>query len=82
MSITNDRGHQMSRLHSSNYGAAVSAFVVVLVLVLNKILIHEDEYEKNQIRSYAHALSLFLFPAFPPGVSPSGPEAAFQLPIS
>jgi hypothetical protein len=76
----------MSCLHSSNYGAAVSAFVVVLVLVLNKILIHEDEHEdeygKNQIRSYAHALSLFLFSAFPPGVGPSGPEAAFQLPIS
>ncbi len=60
----------MSRLHSSNYGAAVSAFVVVLVPVLNKILIHEDEYEKNQIRSYAHALRRFLFSAFPPGRRP------------
>ena len=55
----------MSRFSSLSYsaaGAADSAFVVVLVLVLvsrpYKILIHEneDEYEKNQIRSHAYAL--------------------------
>jgi len=37
-------------------------------LVLYKILIHEDEHEdedeKNQIRSYAYALRFFLFSAF------------------
>jgi uncharacterized membrane protein len=48
----------MSRFSSLNYSAAATAFVVVLVLVLvpYKILIHEDEYEKNQIRSHASAL--------------------------
>jgi hypothetical protein len=29
-----------------------------------KILIHKDEDEKNQIRSLAYALRLFLFSAF------------------
>jgi hypothetical protein len=42
---------------SLSYGAAATAFVVVLVPY--KILIHEDEhedeYEKNQIRSHASA---------------------------
>ena len=33
-------------------------------LVPYKILIHKDEYEKNQIRSHAYALRLFLFSAF------------------
>ncbi len=48
----------MSRFSSLNYSAAATAFVVVNVLVLvpYKILIHEDEYEKNQIRSHASAL--------------------------
>ncbi len=48
----------MSRFSSLSYGAAATAFVVVLVPY--KILIHEDEhedeYEKNQIRSHASAL--------------------------
>jgi hypothetical protein len=43
----------MSRFSSLSYGAAASAFVVVL----DKILIpedeNEDEYEKYQIRSHA-----------------------------
>jgi hypothetical protein len=50
----------MSRFSSLSYSAAATAFVLVLVLVLvlvpYKILIHEDEYEKNQIRSHASAL--------------------------
>ena len=33
-------------------------------LVRYKVLIHEDEYEMNQIRSYAYALRFFLFSAF------------------
>jgi hypothetical protein len=41
-----------------SYGAAATAFVVVLFPY--KILVHEDEhedeYEKNQIRSHASAL--------------------------
>jgi hypothetical protein len=37
---------------------------IVVVLVPYKILIHEDEYEKNPIRSHASALRLFLFSAF------------------
>ena len=41
----------MSRLHSSYFGAAVAAFVVVLVPRPLKILIHENEDEKNQIRA-------------------------------
>ena len=51
---SDDRG-QMSRFSSLSYGAAASAFVVVL----DKILIpedeneDEDEYEKYQIRSHA-----------------------------
>ncbi len=61
--MTDDRG-QISRLGSLSYGAAAIAFV----LVPYKILIHEDEheneYEKNQIRSHASALRLFLFSAF------------------
>ncbi len=61
----------MIRLSSLSYGAAATAFVVVLVLVPYKILIHEDEhddeYEKNQIRSHASALrpqpyTLYLVP--------------------
>ncbi len=55
--FSEDRG-QISRLGSLSYGAAAIAFV--LVLVPYKILIHEDEheneYEKNQIRSHASAL--------------------------
>jgi len=41
-------------------------FVVVLVPRPYKILIYEDEHEdeKNQIRSHAYALRLFLFSAF------------------
>ncbi len=56
----------MSRLSSYSYGAAATAFFVVLVPC--KILIHEDE--KNQIRSHAYAQRLFLFSAFPPGRRP------------
>ena len=50
----------MSRLRSLICGADVTAFVVVLVLVLvlDKIPIHEDEYEKYQIRSSTYALRL------------------------
>jgi hypothetical protein len=65
--MTVDRG-QTSRFSTLSYGAAATDFVVVLVLVPYKILIyedeHEDEYEKNQIRSHASALRLFLFSAF------------------
>jgi len=43
-------------------GAAATAFVAVLVPY--KILIHEDEDDKNQIKSHAYALRLFLFSAF------------------
>ena len=39
-------------------------FVVVLVPRPYKILIYEDEDEKNQIRSHTSALRLFLFSAF------------------
>ena len=41
-------------------------FVLVLVLVPRpyKILIYEDKDDKNQIRSHAYALRLFLFSAF------------------
>ena len=43
----------MSRLSSLSYGTATTAFVVELILILYKILIHEDEheneYEKIQI---------------------------------
>jgi hypothetical protein len=40
----------MSRLGSLSYGAAATAFIV---LVPYKILAGENEYEKNQIRSHA-----------------------------
>jgi hypothetical protein len=68
---SDDRG-QISRLSSLSNDAAVtsssSSFVVVLVLVPYKVLIHEDEHEvddeKNQFRSQAYALRLFLFSAF------------------
>jgi hypothetical protein len=46
----------MSRLNSLSYGTAATAFLVVLVLVPYKILIHEHEDEKNQIRSLAYAM--------------------------
>jgi hypothetical protein len=51
-------------------------FVVVLVPRPYKILIYEDEHEdeKNQIRSHAFALRLFLFFRIP--------HSAFQLPNS
>ena len=53
--MSEDRG-QTSQLSSLSYGAATKAFVVVSSLVPYKILIHEDEDEKNQIRSHAYAL--------------------------
>jgi len=56
------RRGQMSCLRSLGYGAAGFAFVVLRVL--NKILIHEDEYEKNQIKSHACVLRIFLIFAF------------------
>jgi len=43
----------MSRLRSLSNSAAVTSFVVVLVLY--KILIHEHDDEMNQIRSHAYA---------------------------
>jgi len=54
----------MGRLRFLGYGTAGTAFVVILVLVLDKIPIHEDEhddeYEKNQIKSHAYALRPFF----------------------
>ena len=63
-------------------------FVVVLVLVLDKILIceddHEDddEYEKNQIRSRAYALRLFLFSAFQLPAGVADPQAGGRADVS
>ena len=52
---------QISRFSSLSNGAAVTAFVVALVLVPPQKKIdfeneHEDEDEKNQIKSFAYAL--------------------------
>ncbi len=49
----------MSRLSSLSYGA-----VATTVVVPCQIVIYEHEYEKNQIRSHAYVLRLFLFSAF------------------
>ena len=52
--MTEARG-QMSRLSPLSNSATGSAFVVLLVLFPPyKILIYEDEYENNQIRSHAY----------------------------
>ena len=59
-------------------------------LVRYKVLIHEDEYEMNQIRSYAYALRFFLFSAFrifsrgivPPYRTTTGPTSEFRTPYA
>ena len=75
-----------TRLQSTDF------VLVVLVLVPRtyKILIHEDEDEKNQIRSHAYALRPVLFSAFrifSRGIVPSyrtttGPTSEFLTPYT
>ena len=45
-------------------GYEAAATAAVLAPIPYEILIHEDEYEKNQVRSHAHVLRPFLFSAF------------------
>ena len=45
-------------------GYEAAATAAVLAPIPHEILIHEDEYEKNLVRSHAHVLRPFLFSAF------------------
>ncbi len=55
-------GFRVQKTEDREQSTEVRGPSFVVVLVLDTIPIHEDEYEKNQIRS--HALRLFIFSAF------------------